>query len=170
MTCGLLGRSEKEGASSSKKKRNSDSAIPATTLPQPPPQPRSAKPKRELQVVEITTPRLYVGNLDFKATEEHLEELFKGVGTVASVEIVANPQTHQSKGFGFVEMNHIDEARRAVDVLHDQDFMGRRLQITGAKNEEENENKDETPSPAPAAEAPSSGDELEVEADSNAAA
>ena len=86
--------------------------------------------------MEITSPRLYVGNLDYQADEEHLEELFKGVGTVTSTEIVTNPRNQQSKGFGFVEMSHIDEARRAVDVLHDQDFMGRRLQITGAKSED----------------------------------
>ena len=54
-----------------------------------------------------------------------------------STEIDTNPRTQQSKGFAFIEMGHIDEARRAVNVLHDQDFMGRKLLVTGAKSAEE---------------------------------
>ena len=52
-----------------------------------------------------------------------------------SVEIATNPRTQQSKGFGFVEMSHIDEARRAVTILHDQEFHGRKLIVSGAKSE-----------------------------------
>ncbi|MCB1088389.1 MAG: RNA-binding protein [Verrucomicrobiae bacterium] len=85
--------------------------------------------------MEVTSPRLYVGNLDYEAQEHDLEDLFRGVGNVASAEIVTNPRTQQSKGFAFVEMSHIEEARRAVEVLHDKDFMGRKLLVTGAKSD-----------------------------------
>lgn len=77
--------------------------------------------------------RLYIGNLSYDASESDIEELFKGVGPVRNVEIVYNKHTHKSKGYGFVEMLRIDEAKRAVEVLHDQHFMGRQLIVSGAK-------------------------------------
>lgn len=93
--------------------------------------PRSGARKPEK--VDVTSPRLYVGNLSFDATESDLSGLFAGVGIVQDVEVVANRQTQRSKGFGFVQMQTIDEARRAVDELHDREFMGRKLVVSGAK-------------------------------------
>ncbi|MGE9267440.1 MAG: RNA recognition motif domain-containing protein [Verrucomicrobiales bacterium] len=98
---------------------------------------------------DINGKRLYVGNLSFDANETDLEELFSGVGKVRSVDIVYNSATHRSKGFGFVEMNHIDESRRAVEVLHDQPFMGRQLIVNEAKSKgpaegAEQDNSEET--------------------------
>jgi len=80
--------------------------------------------------------RVYVGNLSYDVTESDLEELFKGVGAVRRIEIVYNRNTHRSKGYGFVEMLDIDEAKRTVEVLHDQFFMGRKLTVSGAKSQE----------------------------------
>ena len=82
----------------------------------------------------VETPRLYLGNLSYDATEHDLEELFKGVGTVRDIEIIYNRQTHRSRGYGFIEMLSIDEAKRAVEVLHDQPFMGRNLIVNGASS------------------------------------
>ena len=80
--------------------------------------------------------RVYIGNLSYETTENDLEELFKGVGAVRRIEIVYNRNTHRSKGYGFVEMLDIDEAKRTVEVLHDQFFMGRKLTVSGAKSQE----------------------------------
>jgi RNA recognition motif-containing protein len=80
--------------------------------------------------------RVYVGNLSYETTESDLEELFKGVGAVRRIEIVYNRSTHRSKGYGFVEMLDIDEAKRTVEVLHDQFFMGRQLTVSGAKSKD----------------------------------
>lgn len=81
----------------------------------------------------MTTSRLYVGNLSYDATEEDLTELFRGVGTVESAEVVTQSRTQRSKGFAFVEMSAVDQARRAAEQLHDTEFMGRKLVVTGAK-------------------------------------
>src|ERR1043165_1314732 len=43
-------------------------------------QPASARPSRKPEAVEVTTPRLYVGNLSFVATESELFELFNRGG------------------------------------------------------------------------------------------
>ncbi|MDE0835430.1 MAG: hypothetical protein OSA84_03660 [Akkermansiaceae bacterium] len=83
--------------------------------------------------------RVYIGNLSYDTTESDLEELFKGVGAVRHVEVVYNRTTHRSKGYGFIEMIDIDEAKRTVEVLHDQFFMGRQLTVSGAKSKDHEE-------------------------------
>lgn len=106
----------------------------------------SGSGKRAPQKVPVESARLYVGNLSYDATEYDIEDLFKGVGTVKKVEIIYNRNTHKSKGYGFVQMLNTEEAMRAVEVLHDQPFMGRQLVVNGSKsrkdgdpaNEEEN--------------------------------
>jgi hypothetical protein len=111
---------------SGRRERTRDEARPAR-------EPRAPRESRKPEAIEVTTPRLYVGNLSYDAAESDLFELFSGVGTVANVEIVANKHTQRSKGFGFVQMNSVSEAKRAVDELHDKDYMGRKLVVSGAK-------------------------------------
>jgi RNA recognition motif-containing protein len=102
-------------------------------------QDRSERPTgmRTPEVVEVTSPRLYVGNLSFDAGESDLFDLFNGVGSVQNVEIVVNRHNMRSKGFAFVQMQSVDEAKRAVSELHDKEFMGRKLVVSGAKALEE---------------------------------
>ncbi|HEV7401983.1 MAG TPA: hypothetical protein VGO11_03620 [Chthoniobacteraceae bacterium] len=130
--------------------RNADSSAPREPRPErprdeaprPPREeraPREPREPRKPEAVEVTTPKLYIGNLSFDATEADLSNLFNGVGIVVSAEIVTHKQTEKSKGFGFVTMSSVDEAKRAVDVLHDKDFMGRKLVVSGAKTPVERE-------------------------------
>ena len=60
----------------------------------------------------VSNRRLYVGNLSYEATESDLEDVFKGIGEVSSVEIIYNPRTHKSKGYAFVEMKKMEDAVR----------------------------------------------------------
>jgi RNA recognition motif-containing protein len=90
--------------------------------------------------VEVSSPKLYVGNLSFDATESDLFELFKGVGAVRNAEIVTHRETDRSKGFGFVLMTTLEEAKRAVAELHDREFLGRKLVVSGAKSSEREAN------------------------------
>lgn len=98
---------------------------------------------RKPESVEVTSPRLYVGNLSFDATESDLTELFKGVGQVVTVEVVSHRQTQRSKGFAFVQMQTVDEAKRAVQELHDKEFMSRKLVVSGAKNIDQQDGRSE---------------------------
>lgn len=101
-------------------------------------EPKKARRNRS----EVTSSRLYVGNLDYSTGEVELTDLFKGVGNVLTAEVVTNPRTQQSKGFAFVEMGSIDEAKRAVAVLDDQEFHGRKLVVSGARNDSPTEGSD----------------------------
>ena len=94
------------------------------------------QPQRKPEPVEVTSPRLYVGNLSFDATESDLFELFNGVGHVQNAEVVSYRHNQRSKGFAFVQMQTIEEAKRAVEELHDKEVLGRKLVVSGAKSSE----------------------------------
>jgi len=94
------------------------------------------RPARKPEAVEVTSPRLYVGNLSFDASESDLFELFNGVGNVQNAEVVSYKHNQRSKGFAFVQMQTVDEAKRAVAELHDKEFLGRKLVVSGAKSTE----------------------------------
>jgi hypothetical protein len=98
--------------------------------------PEQPRPARKPESVEVTSPRLYVGNLSFDATESDLFELFNGVGHVQNAEVVSYRHNQRSKGFAFVSMQTIEEAKRAVEELHDKEFLGRKLVVSGAKSSE----------------------------------
>ena len=104
--------------------------------PQEPREQREPRPQRKPESVEVTSPRLYVGNLSFDATESDLFELFNGVGHVQNAEVVSYRHNQRSKGFAFVSMQTVDEAKRAVEELHDKEFLGRKLVVSGAKSSE----------------------------------
>ncbi|PYL69736.1 MAG: hypothetical protein DMF28_02210 [Verrucomicrobia bacterium] len=95
-----------------------------------------SRPARKPEQIEVTSPRLYVGNLSFDATESDLFELFNGVGHVQNAEVVSYRHNQRSKGFAFVQMQTIKEAKRAVEELHDKEFLGRRLVVSGAKSDQ----------------------------------
>src|SRR5207245_8435638 len=112
-----------------------------------PPKPREkpaaatvAAPKEKIsrkpELVEVTSPKLYVGNLSFDATESDLFDLFNGVGHVQNAEVVSYKHNQRSKGFAFVQMQTVEEAKRAVSELHDKEFLCRQLVVSGAKSSE----------------------------------
>jgi RNA recognition motif-containing protein len=82
---------------------------------------------------EVTSGRLYVGNLSYDTSESDLLELFSGVGQVQTAEVVYHRHNQRSKGYAFVEMTSLEEARRAVEVLNDKEFMGRKILVSGAR-------------------------------------
>jgi RNA recognition motif-containing protein len=99
-------------------------------------QPQEPRSQRKPESIEVTSPRLYVGNLSFDATESDLFELFNGVGHVQNAEVVSYRHNQRSKGFAFVQMQTVEEAKRAVEELHDKEFLGRKLVVSGAKSSE----------------------------------
>jgi hypothetical protein len=106
--------------------------------------PREERPEPEPQ--EIVTPKLYVGNLAYEASESDLFDLFSKVGSVKNVEIAMDRRSNRSKGFGFVEMEVIETAKEAAEKLNRTDFMGRQIVVSGAKMERHSVNPSEEPS------------------------
>uniref|UniRef100_A0A0E0QIF6 RRM domain-containing protein n=1 Tax=Oryza rufipogon TaxID=4529 RepID=A0A0E0QIF6_ORYRU len=79
---------------------------------------------------------LYVTGLSTRVTEEDLEKFFSKEGKVQSCHVVLDPRTKESRGFAFVTMDSVDDARRCIKYLHRTVLEGRL--VTVEKNSGEN--------------------------------
>ena len=77
--------------------------------------------------------KIYVGNLNFSATEAALRLLFEAYGSVESVKLVTDRDSGQPRGFGFVEMTNVAEAAKAINGLNGKDLEGRTLIVNEAR-------------------------------------
>jgi cold-inducible RNA-binding protein len=77
--------------------------------------------------------KLYVGNLPYDTTEQDLQTLFAGAGTVETVNVMRDMATGRARGFGFVEMGSDEEAQHAISLLNEKDFGGRNLTVNEAR-------------------------------------
>ncbi len=81
--------------------------------------------------------KLYVGNLSYSATEEDLQELFSGAGTVSSVTLIKDRDTGRSRGFAFVEMSSQVEAENAISMFNGYSMDNRQLTVNIARPRED---------------------------------
>ena len=79
---------------------------------------------------------IYIGNLNYRTTEETVRSLFEEYGEVITVKLIKDRETGRKKGFGFVEMESEDEASAAIDALNDQELEGRNIKVNKAKERE----------------------------------
>ncbi len=77
--------------------------------------------------------KIYVGNLNYRTTEEEIHQLFADFGEVKSVQIINDKMSGRSKGFGFVEMDDDAEAKEAIEALHETEFAERTLVVNEAR-------------------------------------
>ncbi len=103
----------------------------------------SEAPSIPREQTEVTTPRLYVGNLSYDSSESDLFDLFSQVGGVRNVEIAMDKKTHKSKGFGFVEMDSVTAAEAAQKKFNAYQLMGRELLVMGAKSQRSGGDRDD---------------------------
>jgi len=76
---------------------------------------------------------IYVGNLSRNVTEEDLQEAFKDFGEVASVKMIKDRYSGESRGFGFVEMPDKAAAQSAIDGLNGKELKGQALKVNEAR-------------------------------------
>ncbi len=62
--------------------------------------------------------KIYVGNLNFRSTEETVTELFSAFGAVEEVALITDRDTGRPRGFGFVTMTNDDEGKKAIEELN----------------------------------------------------
>ena len=84
---------------------------------------------------------IYIGNMSFDTTEDHLRQAFEGFGEVSTVKIITDRDSGQPKGFAFVEMSGKDEAIAAISGLNGQEMNGRALNVNEAKPRTEGGNR-----------------------------
>lgn len=76
---------------------------------------------------------IFVGNLDFGATESSVRALFEPYGTVDRVNVVTDRDTGRSRGFAFVEMGDAAQANQAIAALNGANVDGRALNVNEAR-------------------------------------
>jgi len=90
---------------------------------------------------------VYVKNLDESVTTDKLREVFSEFGTVTNAAVMLDETGQKSKGFGFVNFENAEGAKKAVDALNAKEDTGllhakdKPLYVGRAqkKNERENE-------------------------------
>jgi RNA recognition motif-containing protein len=76
---------------------------------------------------------IFVGNLDFAATESSVRALFEPYGNVDRVNVVTDRETGRSRGFAFVEMADAAQADQAIAALNGHNLDGRALSVNEAR-------------------------------------
>ncbi len=76
---------------------------------------------------------IFVGNLDFAATESSVRSLFEPYGAVERVNVVTDRDTGRSRGFAFVEMSDSSQADQAIAALNGANLDGRTLNVNEAR-------------------------------------
>lgn len=79
---------------------------------------------------------IFIANLDFDITSEDLKATFSQFGTVSYAHVVYDKKTKRSKGYGYVEMEDIDEALNAIDSLNGLEVNGRKIDVKVASPKE----------------------------------
>ncbi len=77
--------------------------------------------------------KLFIGSLSWDTTDDSLRNFFAQVGTVASARVITDRQTGRSRGFGFVEYENDEEAKRAMDELNGKELDGRAIVVNEAR-------------------------------------
>lgn len=77
--------------------------------------------------------KLLIRNLARTTTEAELRAMFEVHGTVQSCTLVIDKTTGGSKGFGFVEMPKLGEAKAAIKNLNYTDVAGNKIRVKKAE-------------------------------------
>lgn len=88
--------------------------------------------------VNSSKKRVFVGNMHHSTSEGDLIKLFQTVGTVKDVAYLWHkfgPNKGQPKGYAFVEMSSVEETEKAISVMNERIFKGRKLYVSYSENE-----------------------------------
>ncbi len=86
--------------------------------------------------------RLFVGSLSWNTTDDQLKDFFSTVGTVNSANVIVDRDSNRSKGFGFVEMDSDEEAKKAIASLNGKELDGRAIIVSEARPREQSFNRE----------------------------
>jgi len=82
---------------------------------------------------------IFVGNLNYAVSEDDLKGIFEEFGELSSVKVIKDRFTSRSKGFGFVEMDNDEDAKKAIEQLNGTEVEGRDIVVNESiKKERDN--------------------------------
>jgi RNA recognition motif-containing protein len=80
---------------------------------------------------------IFVAGLSFQKNDADLAQIFEEYGTISSARVITDRFTGRSKGYGFVEIDDEDAAKRAISELNGAELDGRQLSVSEARPKEE---------------------------------
>ncbi|CEL93281.1 unnamed protein product [Vitrella brassicaformis CCMP3155] len=81
---------------------------------------------------EVDMRSIYVGNVDYAATPEELQDHFKACGTINRITIMVDKFTGHPKGFAYVEFGDSECVTHALS-LNESILRGRQLKVTAKR-------------------------------------
>lgn len=99
------------------------------------------------QAAAMMSNTIYVYGIGSHASESDLYSLFSNCGRIARVNVIKNPKTGQSKGFGFVVFETFEEANLAVHTMNGYVYHNRPLQVSIKTNHSKYLNNNNSDSP-----------------------
>ncbi|CAK1549827.1 unnamed protein product [Leptosia nina] len=73
--------------------------------------------------------RLYVGSLHFNITEDMLRGIFEPFGKIDHIQLMTDPDTGKSKGYGFLTFHNANDAKKAMEQLNGFELAGRPMKV-----------------------------------------
>ncbi|KAJ3747496.1 hypothetical protein DFH05DRAFT_1393757 [Lentinula detonsa] len=75
---------------------------------------------------------LHISGLSTEVDDRELEATFAKVGRITKAQVVYDPHTRESRGFGFVTMETPEEADAAVTALNNTELYGKAMTVAKA--------------------------------------
>jgi len=76
---------------------------------------------------------IYVGNIAPDTTDDELREAFAPFGEIASVKVIRDGSTGESRGFGFLEMPSAEQAQAAINEMNGKELKGSALRVEAGR-------------------------------------
>eukprot|EP01124_Arcella_intermedia_P024134 TRINITY_DN3999_c0_g2_i1.p1 TRINITY_DN3999_c0_g2~~TRINITY_DN3999_c0_g2_i1.p1 ORF type:complete len:492 (-),score=102.08 TRINITY_DN3999_c0_g2_i1:51-1526(-) len=80
---------------------------------------------------------LFVFHLPTSVTTDKLAELFAKFGPLKSVKVMIDPQTQESRGFGFVQYFNIEDAIEAIGIMNGYPIENKHLKVAFKDNKKQ---------------------------------
>jgi len=94
---------------------------------------REDEPLNSSRDQSSSSANLYITNLSFKTTEDSLRAAFERFGQIESIQVVKDPLTGSSRGFGFINFVTSEDGARAIEKMHEAEVDDRNIRVEKAR-------------------------------------
>jgi RNA recognition motif-containing protein len=77
--------------------------------------------------------KLFVGGLSFDTDDNGLHQAFEQFGDVLEAKVITDRDSGRSRGFGFVSFAEDEDARKAIEMMHQSQLDGRTINVNEAQ-------------------------------------